>query len=280
MFCGHHARPLSQTMSNSSQDLGAFLADRSVSEALRSYALLLGCPLGFLERHRVATVERFGDDEPVVRTFVRDAVGLVSVPCGDKVDLGLDTTEVQALLSLTRLEATPGAVVELRAARLTVSDDPAAVGLLDERTIAPSPRSPGMLVYDPSRAALDMLRHDVSSVEWKDGGGDIEAPHRVGVMQGGVLVALATVEAPCGHLARLRVLVAPRQRGQGHGRVVLHTLARHVLNQGFTPVSLLADDDRGANALARTVGFVSFARSLTLHLTHVGTGVQAGLPAA
>ncbi|WP_373069605.1 GNAT family N-acetyltransferase, partial [Gemmatimonas sp.] len=265
-------------MSHSSKDLRVALADRSVADALRSCAMPLGCPVGFLERHRVASVERLGDDEPVVRTFVRDAVGVVSVPCDEEVDLGLDPADVQELITLTRLEAAPGSVIELRGARLTVGDDPAAVALLDECTIAPSPRVAGMLVYDPRRDVLDMLRHDVSPWEWNEGGGNVDSPHRVGALQGGVLVALATVDAPDGRLARVRVLVSPRHRRMGYGRVVLDALVRHVLSQGFIPFVRLAVGDLAARALASTVGFVSFARSLTLHVTHVGSDVQTELP--
>ena len=262
-------------MSNSSKGRRARLADRSIADALRSCAMPLGCPVGFLERHRVATVERLPDDQRVVRTFVRDAVGVVSVPCEDEVDLGLDPSDVQELIALTRLEVSPGSVIDLRGARLTVNDDPAAVELLDECTLAPSPTIAGVLVYDPRRAVLDMLRHDVSAWEWNEGGGNIVSPHRVGALQGGVLVALATVDAPQGRLARVRVLVAPRHRRMGYGRVVLHTLVRHVLSQGFIPLVRLAVGDLASRALANTVGFVSFARALTLHVTRMDAGVQA-----
>ncbi len=240
----------------------------------------LGCPVGFLERHRVTTVERPGDEEPVVRTFVRDAIGVVSLPCEEKVDLGLDPDEIQELLSLTRLEAAPGSVIELRSARFIVGDDPAAVALLDESTLAPSPRVAGMLVYDPRRDVLDMLRHDVSPCEWHQGGGNIDSPHRVGALQGGALVALATVDAPRGRLARVRVLVSPRHRRMGYGRVVLHAMVRHVLSQGFIPFVRLEFGDLASRALAATVGFVSFARSLTLHVTHVDSSVPVELPAS
>ena len=262
-------------MSNSPKGLRASLADRSVAEALRSCAMPLGCPVGYLERHRVATVERLCDDQRVVRTFVRDAVGLVSLPCEEAVDLGLDPADVQELISLTRLEASPGSVIELRTARLTVSEDPAAVELLDECTISPVPNVAGMLVYDPRRDVLDMLRHDVSPWDWNEGGGNIDSPHRVGALQGGVLVALATVDAPQGRLARVRVLESPRHRRMGYGRAVLHALVRHVLSQGFIPVVRLAVGDLAARALAGTVGFVSFARALTLHVTRVDVVASA-----
>jgi predicted GNAT family acetyltransferase len=245
------------------------LTERSVAEALRSCAMPLGCPVGYLERHRVATVERLCDEAAVVRTFVRDSVGLVSVPCEDEFELGLDPADVQELISLTRLEAAPGSVIALRSARLTVSDDPAAVQLLDERTIAPSPAVAGALVYDPRRDVLDMLRHDVSPWEWQQAGGATASLHRVGAMQGGVLVALASVDAPQGRLARVRVLVAPRHRRMGYGGAVLHTLAQHVLAQGFIPSVRLAVGDLAARTLAGAVGFVSFARALTLHVTRV-----------
>ncbi len=252
-------------VSNSSKSL----ADRSVAEALRSCAMSLGSPVGYLERQRVAIVERLGADQRVVRTFVRDAVGLVSVPCKEEIDLGLAPADLEELISLTRLEASPGSVVALRTARLTVSADPAAIELLDECTLSPGPRVAGMLVYDPRRDVLDMLRHDVSPDDWNEGGGNLDSPHRVGAMQGGVLVALATVEAPQGRLARVRVLVSPRHRRMGYGRAVVHALVRHVLNQGFIPVVRLAAGDLAARALASAVGFVSFARALTLHVTRV-----------
>ena len=260
-------------MPNTSTGLLASLDARSVADALRSYAMSLGCPVGYLERQRVATVERHGDEQRVVRTFVRDGVGLVSVPSGEE-ELGLEPAEVEALLSLTRLEASPGSVIALRTARLTVSDDPSAVELLDESTLSPAPKVAGMLVYDPSRFVLDMLRHDVSPDAWNVGGCGLDSPHRVGALQGGVLVALATVEAE-GRLARVRVLVSPRHRRMGYGQAVVHALVRHVLGQGLLPVVRLAVGDHAARALARTVGFVSFAQALTLHVTSVDVVASA-----
>lgn len=256
-------------MSTFSKDLRASLAERSVAEALRSIAMPLGCPVGYLERHRVATVERLCDEQPIVRTFVRDGVGLVSLPCEELVDLSLDPAEVQELISLTRLEASPGSVIDLRSARLTVEGDPAALELLDERTLGPTPRVAGMLLYDPRRDTLDMLRHDVTPEEWAEAGGESPSPHRVGALQGGVLVALASVDMPEGRLARVRVLVSPRHRRMGYGKAVVHTLVEHVLNQGFIPSVRLAVGDLAARTLASTVGFVSFARSLTLRVTPV-----------
>ena len=260
-------------VSNSTNGLRASLADRSVAEALRSCAMSLGCPVGYLERHRVATVERLVADQRVVRTFVRHGVGLVSVPCKEEIDLGLAPADVEELISLTRLEASPGSVVALRTARLTVTEAPAAIELLDECTLSPEPRVAGMLVYDPRRDVLDMLRYDVSPDEWSEGGGNLDSPHRVGALQGGVLVALATVEAPEGRLARVRVLVSPRHRRMGYGRAVVHALVRHVLRQGLLPIVRLAVGDLAARALASAVGFASFARALTLHVTSVDAGV-------
>ena len=85
----------------------------------------------------------------------------------------------------------------------------------------------------------------------------------------------ATVEAPEGRLARVRVLVSPRHRRMGYGRAVVHALVRHVLHQGFIPVVRLAVGDLAARALASAVGFVSFARALTLHVTRVDVVASA-----
>jgi hypothetical protein len=57
--------------------------------------------------------------------------------------------------------------------------------------------------------------------------------------------------------------------------VVLHALARHVLSQGFIPFVRLTVGDLAARALASTVGFVSFARALTLHVTRVDVVASA-----
>ncbi len=244
--------------------LQATLAERSIADALRSWALPLGCPMGYLQHQRSATVEREWDKEPVVRTFTRDGVGLVSVPSADALDLALDEAETETLLSLTRREARPGSVVELRAVQLMVSEDPAALALLDIGTLLPRGKTIAALVYDPAPIVLDMLRNDVTPWEWKQAGGLEPAIRRVGALSGGVLVALASMDAPVGHLARVRVLVAPRHRRLGFGRVVLHALSRHVLDAGLLPYYRLSMNDLAARAMMRAVGFVTFAKSLTM----------------
>lgn len=173
----------------------------------------------------------------------------------------------------------PGSVIEIGSTRFTVSSDPAAVELLDDSTIGPLPAIAGTLVYDPRPDVLAMLRHDVSPSEWNACGGNLDSPHRVGAMQGGVLVALASVDAPAGRMARVRVLVSPRHRRMGYGAAVLHALARHVLSQGLTPFMRLAAGDLASRALATTVGFVGFARSLSLHVTQIGCGLSVEVPA-
>jgi hypothetical protein len=61
----------------------------------------------------------------------------------------------------------------------------------------------------------------------------------------------------------------------GYGQAVVHALVRHVLGQGLLPVVRLAVGDRAARALASTVGFVSFAHALTLHVTSVDVVASA-----
>ncbi len=248
------------------------LANRTVSDALRSWAQLLECPVGYLEGQRVRVLEREHKDEKLLLTFASDSVGLVSLPSADARDYDLEPDELRELIAMTRAELQVGAVLHMREATLVVDDEPASLALLDEETLSAWPQGVGAFVYDPMPAVLDMLRHEVAPLEWQHGGGAHESPHRVGILAGGVLVALASVARPVGKLARIRVVVAPTHRRRGLGRLVLHTLARHVLDQGLLPYCRLALNDIAARALATAVGFVLFARSLTMHAAAIGTG--------
>lgn len=248
----------------------AGLTERTVAEALRSLAMPLGCPVGFLERQRAAVVERLCNDaapHAVVRTFVREEVGVVSLPCAEQMPLAIDAADVHELIAFTRLEAEPGTTLTIGPARLTVDAEPAAVRVADAGTVSASRASSAMLVFEPGRAALDELKYDVSRSDWDDHGCDSSATHRVGALHGGMLVALASVEQPHGQLARIRVLVSPTFRRSGLGRLVLRTLAQRVLAQGLFPYVRITTTDLAARALSSTVGFAGFARTLTLQVT-------------
>lgn len=253
------------------------LAPRSVADVLRSCAAPLGVPVGYLEVQRVASVLREAGDEAEVRTFARGAVALVSLPSVDVHALDLDESSVQELIALTRNDASPGSIVVVNGVRLEIDEDPASLLAADAGTIDTSRRfPPAALVYDPKPTVLDMLRNDVSREDWAKGGGDLESPHRVGALAGGALVALASVETPLHHTARVRVVVARGQRRRGLGRLVLSTLATNVLRQGLIPHARLAHGDAGARALAASVGFVPFARTLTLRVSTVSDQQPAG----
>ena len=120
--------------------------------------------------------------------------------------------EITVLVELTRSEIEPGAMLTFRAARLIVSDEPAAVVMLDEGTLRPRSGAATMLVYNPKPAVPDALRGTVSEREWIKGGGDMEGVQRVGALAGGILVAMATAEQPTG--ARRRRLSRFGARGR------------------------------------------------------------------
>lgn len=246
------------------------LAERTIAEGLRSLAMPLGCPVAYLEQQRAAVVQRLCTESPdasVVRTFVRQDVGVVSLPCADQLPLTLDPADVQELIAFTRLEAEPGTHLTLGRAQLTVDVEPAGVRVGDAGTISEARATSATLVYEPGRAALDDLRSDVSHAEWHDNACEDSATYRVGALHGGMLVALASVERPHGQLARIRVLVAPGFRRSGLGRLVMRTLAQRVLAQGLFPYVRLTTTDLAARALSSTVGFVGFARTLTWRVT-------------
>lgn len=245
------------------------LAARSVSDVLRSCAAPLGVPVGYLESSRVRSVLR-EDEDSAVRTFTRGPVALVSLPNPARSEFELDEESLRELIALTEGDATTGRVV-LQGVQLEIDGDPAPVFAADAVTLAdPRPHTRAMLVYDPSPATMSMLRHDVSAEEWSRGGCDMPALHRVGVLAGGVLVALASIEEPRDHIARARVVVAPGQRRRGLGRLALATAASNVVKRGLIPYAHIAQDADAERGLARSVGFVPFARTLTLRVSTVG----------
>ncbi|MES2523721.1 MAG: GNAT family N-acetyltransferase [Gemmatimonadota bacterium] len=246
------------------------LAPRSVADALRSIAAPLGCPVGFLETARVMSFTRRNSEDTFVRTFLRGETAVVSAPHGDACQLELDDRAIQELVDLTVSEDSPGAVVYVNGLRLEIDNDPAALVMADDGTfVTQIARMPASLVINPQRTVLDMLRMEVSPQEWTQGGGDLPVRQSVGALAGGVLVALATVEQPVGRMARLRVIVAPNYRKRGFGKLVLHELVRRVLGQGLLPFCRLAFGDMASRALASAVGFVTFARSLSMRVVPV-----------
>ncbi len=266
-----HRDDCSGSMSDRSIDSApVLLAKRSVADALRSWAIPLGCPVSYLERTSVVSVERDVADEREVRIFSRGETAVVSMPSADARDFDLGNDEINELVELTRGDAEPGSFVVLRGATLVVGDEPASVSMLDFDTLrAMMHPARAAIVYDPRPDVMDMLRHEVSAAEWEKGGGLLASPHRVGALAGGVLVALASVSTADGHLARVRVVVAPSFRRRGLGRLVLQKLVQHVLAEGLLPIARMAAIDRPALTLADATGFVHFARALTMRITAV-----------
>ncbi len=265
--CGFRLRIMTQQSTDSGS---ATLGKRTIADALRSLASWLHCPVSKLEHPHCVAVARQDSAERTVHVFERAGAGVVSLPSPDDRDFDLEHDEVATLIDLARGTMESGEQIALRNARLLVTDEPASLALLDHDTlITPTSRLAVSLVYDPRPSAMDMLRHELSPEDWEAGGGLHESPHRVGVLVGGTLVALASVSVGEGHLARTRVVVAPGFRRRGFGRLVLHKLANHVLSEGLLPYCRLAAANIGARALASAVGFVHFAHTVSLVATSV-----------
>ena len=87
------------------------LLDRSVADALRSWAAPLGCPVAFLESPRTRSLTRVEPDDRCIRTFVRGDVAVVSLPCPDAIESerDLEPIDVDDLLAMTQDDAPLGA---------------------------------------------------------------------------------------------------------------------------------------------------------------------------
>ena len=237
-------------------------AERSIADALRSYALPLGCPAGLLEGSRALRHHRSVEGDGHIHTFARGDVGVVSLPASAS---GMDDAAITDLLNATRGDLPPGSVMDIAGATLALEDDP-LLTLADQQTLRVQAGRFASLVYEPREAVLDDLRAEVSPLDWREGGGDLKAVRRVGALAGGSLVALATMDTPVGRLARLRVVVSPSFRRRGFGALVLHELSHRVLGEGHLTHARLSVANIGAHALASAVGFVEFARSLTMRM--------------
>lgn len=165
-----------------------------------------------------------------------------------------------------RVLAPAKALDESRSAQIMVPPDPIAdrsvLVLADERTLRAQPPASAVMVYEPTADALSQFRFDVGDREWEQHAASA-AEQRVGAIRGGVLIALASMDRPEGHLARIRVLVSPAFRQRGLGHLVLHRLTTRMLQEGWLPWATLTAYDLTARALARTTGFVSLARQLS-----------------
>lgn len=229
----------------------------------------MGCPVGYLEAARFTRTDRTDAADEAVYTFRRDAVRLVSVPATGGVADALDDAAIAELLELTSADVTRGTTVRVSGATFEVEDDP-MLSFVDRRTLRQPAMPTLMLVYDPQRQVVDDLRGQLQPTEWQEGRGAADDAEpglkRVGALAGGTLVGLASVEAPMGRMARIRVVVSPAFRRRGIGRLVLFELCRRVINAGLLPYARIASANLAANTLAAEVGFVSFACALTLRV--------------
>lgn len=230
-----------------------------------------GCPVAYLESPRVRRHLRRPSADDAIHTFSRGEVEIVSLPGGPDVALSIAWDDLDELLAITSRDADPASRIQIHNTAMDVLDEPAELAVVDEQTLQQRLHVPAAFVHNPSPAVLDMLRGAVSPSEWRAGGGDATAKHRIGALAGGVLVALATADEPIGRLTRLRVIVAPSHRRRGLGLTVLHALSHRLIVEGLLPFSRLTVQNAASRALAGAVGFVHFARSLTLRVLPAST---------
>ncbi len=229
----------------------------------------MGCPVSYLETARVSRTDRTDPSDDALYTFARGDVRVVSVPATDGLADALDDAAIAELLELTGSAVGAGMTLNVSGATFQVEDEP-TLSFADRHTLR-RPAMPNlMIVQDPKGQVLDDLRGQLQPSEWIQGGGAVDATangtKRIGAFAGGTLVALATVEAPMGRMARIRVVVSPTFRRRGLARLVLYELCQRVINAGLLPYARIASSDLAANALAAMMGFVVLARALTLRV--------------
>lgn len=123
---------------------------------------------------------------------------------------------------------------------------------------------PEVPVLDPGM--LPDLRAAVSEEEWHEAGFDREMHAGFGIVHDGRLVAASVLTTLWGWPVDVGVLVAPDQRGRGHGvRVAGSALAAGVALSGFAAFRV-ARANRASRAIAANLGLTAYGANLAVPL--------------
>lgn len=195
--------------------------------------------------------------------FERGEVLVISVPPELEED-------ARATLSGWRLErlADPGAVAGALSVEIAEAVGPAVLAYADRRSFRPEPSLWVRRLSTADREALETLRASCRLNEWEHGGADLAADVLempcAGWFEEGELLSLAHYVVWGGALAQIRVVTATGARGRRRGCGVVSAVTGLALAEGLVPQFRTLASNRPALALARALGYLPYARTVSV----------------
>lgn len=144
---------------------------------------------------------------------------------------------------------------------------PAAIAYADAGTFRPSSTDADLRVLgDADRPAVDELRRAVSEEEWAHGGSEMGQAPVIGAFADGALAAVAGYEVWGERIAHIGIVSHPAHRGRGLGAAAVAGAARTALAAGLAAQYRTLASNTPSLGIARRLGFVAYATSLSVRL--------------
>jgi GNAT superfamily N-acetyltransferase len=121
------------------------------------------------------------------------------------------------------------------------------------------------LLTDRDEAALLRLREACGAEDWDESGLGAEGQPHFGCFVGEELAAAGMLFIN-GPLRNIGVVTQPAHRRQGYGRAVVSAMSAYAIAEGAIPHYQALGTNDASLALARSLGFVRYARSLAVRL--------------
>lgn len=142
---------------------------------------------------------------------------------------------------------------------------PTFLGYTDARHFRPTPSLAVRRLERGDRSAFEELREACDPEDWEQGGGGFESPS-VGWFEHGRILAVAHYEVWGGTIAHVGVVVDPGARGAGRGHGVVSAVTGLALAEGLVPQYRTLETNAASLTLARDLGYVAHARTVSVRL--------------
>jgi GNAT superfamily N-acetyltransferase len=208
-----------------------------------------------LERRVLAFwAEELGVD---VEALDRDGLVVVSDPRDFAAARRATIRTARGTLLLAAPVEAAVAAADPEAYAMDVAARPRGVGLLHYRASAPDgdpdPRIRVLSAAD--RKLLDALQEAAGADATEEANVDVEHPLAVGIVEGGRLVAVASLLDEVETAVDVGVLVDPASRGRGLGAAVVADVTRRAASSGRLVQYRCNEENDASAALARSCGF-------------------------
>jgi GNAT superfamily N-acetyltransferase len=240
----------------------AALAQATIRRLDQIWATYLGCSESTLVAPHVHLLPHAGlGDYDGIFIFARGEGRVVSAPPAalSMLSTTLQRLSVTDLLEPTRLRVALGD----RIARII---GPTFHGYADATTFRPQDTGDARLLGETDTVAFADLRAACDPEEWARVDSFLDQAPVIGVYAGATLAAAASYRVWQGEHATIAIVAHPDWRGRGYGRAAVGAVAERARAEGLLPGYRTLLSNHPSLALARVVGFVPYATSLSVPL--------------